>query len=67
MKPQTIMWYTDGSLTDEGSGLGVAGPRLKYQESMGRYTSIFQAEVCVIGRCAEFILQGTIMARTLLY
>ncbi|MQP77773.1 hypothetical protein CQ393_18025, partial [Stenotrophomonas sp. MYb238] len=57
MKPQTIKWYTDGSLTDEGSGLGVVGLRLKYHESMGRYTSIFQAEVCAIGRCAEFNLQ----------
>jgi len=57
MKPQTIKWYTDGSLTDEGSGLGVVGPRLKYHESMGRYVSIFQAEVCAIGRCAEFNLQ----------
>jgi len=27
MKPQTIKWYTDGSLTDEGSGLGVVDPR----------------------------------------
>ncbi|KMQ81533.1 lian-aa1 retrotransposon protein, partial [Lasius niger] len=57
MKPQTIKWYTDGFLTDEGSGLGVVGLRLKYHELMGRYTSIFQAEVCAIGRCAEFNLQ----------
>jgi len=57
MKPQTIKWYTGGSLPDEGSGLGVVGPRLKYHESMGRYTSIFQAEVCAIGRCVEFNLQ----------
>jgi len=56
-KPKTIKWYTDGSLTDEGSGLAAVGPRLKYHESMGRYTSIFQAEVCAIGRCAEFSLQ----------
>jgi len=41
MKPQTIKWYTDGFLTDEGSGLGVVGLRLKYHELMGRYTSIF--------------------------
>jgi len=32
MKPQTIKWYTDGSLTDEGSGLGVVGTRLKFHE-----------------------------------
>jgi len=57
IKPQTTMWYTDGYLTDQGSGPGVVGPRLKYHESMGRYTSIFQAEVCAIGHCAEFNLQ----------
>jgi len=63
MKPQAIKWYTDGSLTDEGSGLGVVGPTLKYYESMGRYTSIFQAEVCAIVRCAEFNLQRNYRGR----
>jgi len=57
MKPQTIKWYTDGSLTVEGRWLGVVRPRLKYHESMARYTNIFQADVCAIGRCAEFNLQ----------
>jgi len=52
-----IQWYTDGSLTDERSGLGFVGPRLKYRESLGRNTSIFQAEFCAIGRCAEYNLQ----------
>jgi len=41
MKPQTIKWYTDGSLTDKGCGLGVVGSRLKYHESMSTYTIIF--------------------------
>jgi len=37
--------------------MGVVGPMLKYHKLMGRYTSIFQAEVCAVGRCAEFNLQ----------
>jgi len=52
-----IPFVNCGSLTDEGSGLGVVGRRLKYHEKVGRYTSIFQAEVCAIGRCAEINLQ----------
>ncbi|EDV99493.1 GH23756 [Drosophila grimshawi] len=44
MKPHTIKWYTDGSLTNQGTGLGVVGPRVFYHESLGTHTSIFQAE-----------------------
>ncbi|XP_052842614.1 uncharacterized protein LOC128256356 [Drosophila gunungcola] len=57
MAKHTIAWYTDGSLTQQGTGLGVVGPRIKYHESLGQYTSIFQAEVCAIGRCAELNIQ----------
>jgi len=56
INPHTIKWYTDGSLTCQGTGLGVIGPRLSHHESLGTYTSIFQAEVCAIGRCADFNL-----------
>jgi len=57
MKLHTIKWYTDGSLTCQGTGLGVIGPRVSHHESLGTYTSIFQAEVCAIGRCADFNLK----------
>jgi len=54
MKLHTIKWYADGSLTFEGPGLGVVSLRISYHESLGTSTSIFQAEVCAIGRCVDF-------------
>lgn len=56
LKENTIKWYTDGSKTDKGSGAGVFGPRTKYFESLGKYTSVFQAEIHAIDRCAQMIL-----------
>jgi len=56
MNRHTIKWYTNGSLTNQGTGFGVVGPRLSHYESLGTHTSIFQAEVCAIGRCADFNL-----------
>jgi len=56
MKLYTTKWYTDGSLTCQGPGLGVIGPRISHHESLEKYTSIFQAEVCAIGRCEDFNL-----------
>jgi len=32
MKFHTIKWYTDGSLTCQGTGLGVVGPRVSHHE-----------------------------------
>ena len=57
LNQQLITWYTDGSLTAEGAGAGVIGPRKMYFEPMGRYTSIFQAEIYAIDKCASFNLQ----------
>ncbi|EDV90961.1 GH23933 [Drosophila grimshawi] len=44
-KPYTIKWYTDGTLTNQGTGLGVVDPRVSYHEFLGTDTSIFQAEI----------------------
>ena len=52
LKNGTIKWYTDGSVMENGTGLGVFGPRVKHSEALGRNTSIFQAEVAAILRCA---------------
>lgn len=53
----SIIWYTDGSKTKEGTGSGVFGPRTKYSEPLGEYPSIFQAEMHAIERCASINLE----------
>lgn len=52
----SIIWYTDGSKTKEGTGAGVFGPRTKYTEPLGTFPSIFQAEMHAIERCAALNL-----------
>uniref|UniRef100_A0A0K8UJZ2 RNase H type-1 domain-containing protein n=1 Tax=Bactrocera latifrons TaxID=174628 RepID=A0A0K8UJZ2_BACLA len=56
LRDSSIRWYTDGSKTSEGIGAGVAGPRAKLSIPMGRFPSIFQAEVFAISRCVELNL-----------
>jgi hypothetical protein len=48
-----LIWFTDGSKMREGTGAGVygqsAGRRLSF--SLGRYVTVFQAEIYVILAC----------------
>uniref|UniRef100_A0A224XSM0 ribonuclease H n=1 Tax=Panstrongylus lignarius TaxID=156445 RepID=A0A224XSM0_9HEMI len=53
---RAIRWYTDGSKTPEGTGAGVVGTKTKYSEPMGKFPSIFQAEIHAIRRCVQFNL-----------
>jgi hypothetical protein len=50
-----LIWYTDGSKTDKGTGAGVYryGTGLKLSFSLGQYTRVFQAEVYAIKSCAD--------------
>ncbi|XP_020714809.1 uncharacterized protein LOC110118152 [Ceratitis capitata] len=57
IKPYSLVWYTDGSKTTDGIGAGVTGPRIKVSIPMGKYPSIFQAEVFANTICAELILK----------
>jgi len=41
MGKNTIIWYTDGSKTSEGTRAGVFGPRTKYSEPIGQFRSVF--------------------------
>jgi hypothetical protein len=47
------IWYTDGSKTTKGTGAGVYGygTRMKCSFSLGKYTTVFQAEVYAIMAC----------------
>jgi hypothetical protein len=42
-----LLWYTDGFKTGKGTGAGVycCGTKIKLSFSLGRYTTVFQAEV----------------------
>jgi len=49
-----LVWFTDGSKMSEGTGTGVygqsVGRRLSF--SLGRYATVFQAEIYAILACA---------------
>ena len=52
-----MVWYMDGSKTEQGVGVGKA----KILISLGKYATVFQAEVAAIQCCAkEIIRQGTV-------
>jgi hypothetical protein len=48
-----LIWYTDGSKTEKGTGAGVYchETRKKLSFRLGKYTTIFQAEVYDIKAC----------------
>ena len=46
------LWYRDGSKLKE-AGMGVSGPNVKLSKSLGKYSTIFQAELLAIDTCAE--------------
>jgi hypothetical protein len=50
-----LIWYTDGSKTNKGTGAGVYcyGTRRRLSFSLGRYTTVFQAEVYATKACAD--------------
>jgi ribonuclease HI len=50
-----LIWYTDGPKTEDGTGAGVYfhDTKIKLSFSLGRYTTVFQAELYAIKACAE--------------
>jgi hypothetical protein len=49
-----LIWYTNGSRTDLGTGSGIYGlkPNKSYNFSMGKFASFFQTEIYAILICA---------------
>jgi hypothetical protein len=49
-----LIWYTDGSKTNKSTRAGVYGygTRMKLSFSLGKYTTVFWAEVYAIMECA---------------
>jgi len=52
-----LVWFTDGSRTEEGIGAGVYGHSVKrmLSISLGKHTTVFQAEVYAILACIHEI------------
>jgi len=49
-----IVWFTDGSRMDSGTGAGVYGirPNRSFSFSLGKFASVFQTEIYAIIQCA---------------
>jgi hypothetical protein len=49
-----LIWYTDGSKTDSGTGSGIYGlrPNRSLCFSLGEYATVFQTEIYAILQCA---------------
>jgi ribonuclease HI len=49
-----LIWYTDGSETNKGTGAGICGYGIRQKLSLrlGKYTTVFQVEVYTIKACA---------------
>jgi ribonuclease HI len=49
-----LIWYTDGSRTDLGTGSGIYGlkPNQSYSFSLSKFASVFQTEIYAILLCA---------------
>jgi ribonuclease HI len=59
------LWFTDGSGIQDCFGAGIYGPLYDYRESipMGRFSTVFSAEVIAILRCTELLLSKNLMRR----
>lgn len=62
----STIWYTDGSKTENGVGVGVYGPKCKITEALGTTPTIFQAEIFAIELCIRQCLLRD-MRRTRIY
>jgi hypothetical protein len=50
-----LIWFTDGSSMGERVGAGVYGQSGERRRSLGRYATVFQAEIYAILACAHEI------------
>ncbi|XP_028161440.1 uncharacterized protein LOC114353581 [Ostrinia furnacalis] len=48
----SLIWYTDGSKMNSGTGAGVYSKQSEHSESLGRFATVFQAETYAIIMCA---------------
>ena len=51
-----LIWYTDGSKTNEGTGAGIykLGSKKEHSFCLGLHTTVFQAEIYMSSRNAKW-------------
>ena len=47
-----MIWYTDGSKSEKGVGIGIHGPKYGLSKALGTTPTVFQAEIHAIETCA---------------
>lgn len=57
IQPGSVIFYTDGSKLNNRVGAGVTGPGVNISISMGKWPTVFQAEIQAIIECATVCLQ----------
>lgn len=57
ISPGSIMFYTDGSKMSDNTGAGITGPGVNVSIPMGRWTTVFLAEIYAILECASICLR----------
>lgn len=64
---QDMVWYTDGSKMETGTGSGIFSdcPRTNFSVSLGSHSSIFQAEVFAINECSRIICSSNTKNKTI--
>lgn len=67
-KVEADLWYTDGSLTDTGTGCGIycSNNQESLSFHMGRSATVFQAEVQAINECCSINLERTVRDRIII-
>lgn len=53
----TIIFYTDGSKTNEGTGAGITGPGIDVSIPMGQWATVFICEIYAILECATICIK----------
>ena len=49
----SMVWFTGGSKTEDGAGIGIHGSGTTLSKSLGTNATVFQAEVHAIELCAR--------------
>ena len=69
--PDTLQCFTDGSLLEGHSGAGVYLPQentiRRLRVPLGRFATVFQAEICATATGASFFLQQEVRDKNILF